>query len=147
MTEHPQPNVNVTWGPDDASGPRTFPCPTCAARLDLRRSRKNKPYCVCNGCGIQLFFRGKAGIARLREFLNHERPAKGPSAAAVASLIAFGRLEQLRAQKEELRAKRPLFSTDKPLENAIAAVEHEMAHVQRRLEALSRRTKKLERSK
>src|SRR4051812_11571996 len=107
MTDRQKTNVNVTWASNDSSMPRTFPCPICAANLDLRRSRANKPYCVCDGCGIQLFFRGKTGIARLREFLIHDQPAKGPAAAASASLIAYGRLERLRTQREDLDSKRP----------------------------------------
>jgi DNA-directed RNA polymerase subunit RPC12/RpoP len=141
MAQHAQPNVNVTWGSDGSSPPRTFPCPICAARLDLRQSRANKPYCVCNSCGIQVFFRGKTGIARLREFLTHEQPSQRLSAAAAASLIAFGRLERLRAEKEELERKRPLFFSDKPLESAIAAVEHEIAHLQVHLDVLAQGSK------
>jgi hypothetical protein len=137
MSDRMKPNVNVTLGSAESSLPRTFPCPICSSRLDLRSSRASKPYCVCNSCGIQLFFRGKTGIARLREFLIHEQPAKGPSAAAAASLIAYGRLEQLRAQKEELKEKRPLIFTDKSLENAIAALEREIAHLQIHLETLA----------
>jgi hypothetical protein len=137
MSERIKPHVNVTWALNDSSMPRTFPCPICAIRLDLRRSRANKPYCVCDSCGIQVFFRGKTGIARLREFLIHDQPATGPTAAAAASLIAYGRLERLRAQREELESKRPFFSTDKPLENALTAVDREIAHLQLQLDAMS----------
>jgi hypothetical protein len=73
----------------------------------------------------------------LREFLIHDQPAKGPSAAASASLIAYGRLERLRAQREELESQRPFFSTDTPLENAIAAVDREIEYLQKQLVAMS----------
>ena len=147
MSENHKPNVNVTWASDESSTPRTFPCPVCAARLDLRRSRSNKPYCVCNSCGIQVFFRGKAGIGRLREFLAREQPTPVRSAAAAASVIAFSRLEHLRAQKADLEQKRPLIFTDKPLESAIAAVEHEIADLQHHLAALAQQSGSPGRSK
>src|SRR5688500_10009484 len=131
MSDRMKTNVNVTLGSADLSLPRTFPCPICATRLDLRRSRASKPYCVCDSCGIQLFFRGKTAIARLRDFTIHEQPAKGPAVAAAASLIAFGRLEQLRRQKAELEDKRPLIFADKPLESAIEAVERDIAHLEK----------------
>ena len=39
-----------------------FPCPVCAGPLDVRQSKKAKPYVVCSGCGIQMFVREAGGI-------------------------------------------------------------------------------------
>ena len=39
-----------------------FPCPVCRLPLDVRQSKKAKPYVVCEQCGIQLFVRNPAGI-------------------------------------------------------------------------------------
>jgi len=44
-----------------------FPCPVCKRDLDIRVSKKQKPYCVCTDCGVQLFVRGKRGIARFEK--------------------------------------------------------------------------------
>ncbi len=41
---------------------RLFPCPVCKEALEVRRTKKGKPYVVCNSCGIQLFVRVQAGI-------------------------------------------------------------------------------------
>lgn len=41
-----------------------FPCPVCAARLDVRTSKKRKPYVVCDPCGVQMFVRSQSGIER-----------------------------------------------------------------------------------
>ena len=78
--ESQRANVNVMLARPDSALPRTFPCPLCGSRLDVRESRAKKPYCVCNGCGVQVFIRGKTGIARLSEFLAREQPAAGPAA-------------------------------------------------------------------
>ena len=43
-------------------GKRQFPCPVCTGRLDVRESKKSKPYVVCDYCGIQMFVRNPAGI-------------------------------------------------------------------------------------
>ena len=40
----------------------TFPCPTCMAPLDVRQSKKDKPYVICDYCGVQMFVRNPAGI-------------------------------------------------------------------------------------
>ncbi len=44
---------------------KVFPCPLCQKGLEIKISKKQKPYCVCLDCGIQLFIRGKEGISRL----------------------------------------------------------------------------------
>jgi DNA-directed RNA polymerase subunit RPC12/RpoP len=43
---------------------RRFPCPVCSASLDVRESKKRKPYVVCDPCGVQMFVRGASGIQR-----------------------------------------------------------------------------------
>ena len=44
-------------------GKRMFPCPVCTDPREVRLTKKNKPYVVCDPCGIQIFIRGPAGIA------------------------------------------------------------------------------------
>ena len=44
-----------------------LPCPTCFKDLPQRTSRKNKPYFVCESCGVQVFVRFEKGIERLRQ--------------------------------------------------------------------------------
>lgn len=41
---------------------RVFPCPVCAEPRDVRTTKKNKPYVVCDTCGVQVFIRGSLGI-------------------------------------------------------------------------------------
>jgi DNA-directed RNA polymerase subunit RPC12/RpoP len=130
-------NVNVTLTAD-VEPIRRFPCPLCAAQLDLRESRRQKPYCVCNTCGVQIFFRGKTGIARLRRMLEeHDRFVGILATIATPAIAAFNRLEQLRAQKSELEERRSFFSTDDDLEHTIAAVDIEIVRWQIVLEQLS----------
>jgi DNA-directed RNA polymerase subunit RPC12/RpoP len=47
----------------DLNGNKMFPCPVCAAPLPVKKTKKTKPYVVCDPCGIQLFVRGPLGIA------------------------------------------------------------------------------------
>ena len=42
---------------------RLLPCPLCARGLDIRETKKNKPYVICDPCGLQLFVRNDTGIA------------------------------------------------------------------------------------
>lgn len=122
--------VNVTLGSSKRATQETFPCPLCVAELDLRSSRSEKPYCVCNTCGVQVFFRGKKGIARLRELVNDRNQLTGAATAAVSTVVhAFNRLEHLRAQKKRLELRRRFLFNDDDLETAIRAVENQIARV------------------
>lgn len=49
---------------------KRFPCPLCTEGLDIRQSKKGKPYVVCNACGVQLFVRNEAGIRRFEQLIS-----------------------------------------------------------------------------
>ena len=125
-----QSNINVTLEPRVSKTESTFPCPLCAAALELRESRVKKPYSVCNSCGIQIFFRGKNAISRLRALNSSTKSPTGLPVGGNTAAIAFARLEQLRAQKKQLEQKRPFVFADQDLENAISAIEKEIARAQ-----------------
>ncbi len=44
------------------NGKRMFPCPVCTIPLEVRITKKDKPYITCDPCGIQMFVRGPYGI-------------------------------------------------------------------------------------
>ena len=41
---------------------RFFPCPICACPLDVRKSKKGRPYLVCDADGLQMFVRNDSGV-------------------------------------------------------------------------------------
>ncbi len=45
------------------TGKRMFPCPVCTQPREVRMTKKDKPYVICDPCGVQVFIRGPAGIA------------------------------------------------------------------------------------
>lgn len=45
-------------------------CPVCGEWLPLLRTRKGKPYAVCEGCGAQLFVRYPMGIERIKRVVD-----------------------------------------------------------------------------
>jgi len=47
----------------------SLPCLLCGSKLEKRVTKNGKPYFVCDPCGIQLFVRRKAGIARLENLM------------------------------------------------------------------------------
>lgn len=136
-------NVNVTLLPvEDLFRRAKFPCPLCGLALDVRISRRNKPYCHCDGCGVQIFFRGKPGIERLKDIVETDMLLCGKDSGASRAITLYNRLMRLKTQKEDLNAKQGILSTDPDLENAIAVVEKEVARIQAELEALKPDTKR-----
>jgi transcription elongation factor Elf1 len=52
-----------------------FPCPLCGRGLEVRESKKQKPYVVCDPCGVQLFVRSQEGISAFNRLI--ERGQQG----------------------------------------------------------------------
>lgn len=46
-----------------------FPCPVCTRPLEVRLTKKNKPYVTCDPCGVQVFIRGPAGIEEFKRLI------------------------------------------------------------------------------
>jgi transcription elongation factor Elf1 len=51
------------------NGKRMFPCPVCVHPREVRVTKKDKPYLVCDPCGVQVFIRGPAGIEEFNRLL------------------------------------------------------------------------------
>lgn len=49
----------------------TFPCPLCRVSLVVRVDKTERPYLVCNSCGVQMFVRGKRGMELLKKNMRH----------------------------------------------------------------------------
>ncbi len=131
-------NVNVTLAPRDNpfSGKR-FPCCLCGVGLEIRLSRRLKPYTQCLTCGIQTFFRGKKGIQRLSEIVKSELLMAGRGSKTESAVLLYTRIQQLRAQKEELEAQQGFILRDADLDGVIRVVDNELARVQGELEQMA----------
>ena len=47
-----------------------FPCPVCLSPLDVRDSKKKRPYVCCNACGVQMFVRSPSGILKFERLVD-----------------------------------------------------------------------------
>jgi predicted RNA-binding Zn-ribbon protein involved in translation (DUF1610 family) len=126
-------NVNVTLEEPDWFAGKAFPCPVCGSDLQLRVARTQKPYCHCDPCGLQLFFRGKNGIQRLKKLLDSGVLISGRSRATVL----YNQLQQLKEQKNQLENRQGLIFRDKDLDEAIHAMEPEIEAVRLELQTLA----------
>jgi hypothetical protein len=139
-------NVNVTLESSNPQGDplsgKKYPCCLCGNGLEILLSRRNKPYTICLGCGVQTFFRGKAGIKRLIEIVSSELLIVGSGSKPELAVVLFNRIQQLRAQKKELEGKQGLILFDPDFKNAIRAVESETKRVQGELARLGRKARR-----
>ncbi len=139
MNNKDQGNVNITLEHRRLQAKRFlgkhFPCPVCGMALALRIASTGKPYCHCDECAIQLFFRGKTGIQRLEKLIDSGVVAGTGASNAV---VLYNRLLRLKADKRELERQRGLFR-NADLENAISAVQKESEVVGAELARISGR--------
>jgi hypothetical protein len=122
----PQGNVNVTLGPLEVAlkelMDKEFPCPLCGVGLPIRASKRKKPYCTCNLCGVQFFVRGKEGIARLQQMAGAGIFISAKDQSASHGIQLYNRLEQLKLQMNDLKSKRGIIFTNENVENTIQIV-------------------------
>ena len=51
------------------NGKPMFPCPVCTQPREVRVTKKDKPYLICDPCGVQVFIRGPAGVEEFNRLL------------------------------------------------------------------------------
>ncbi len=44
-----------------------FACPLCSRQCQVRSTKKGKPYLICDVCGLQMFVRYEASVARVAD--------------------------------------------------------------------------------
>ena len=117
----------------DFSG-KPFPCPVCNMGLRIKISRKQKPYCMCLECGIQIFFRGQVGIKRLYKMIQSEEAVAAEFNGPARAICLYNRLQGLKRQKKTLEDKQGFFSWDDDCGKVIAALDAEIRRVRAELE-------------
>jgi len=48
-------------------------CFLCGGQLQIKITKKHRPYWICNDCGTQVFVRGEKGIVRLEALVRNSR--------------------------------------------------------------------------
>ncbi len=123
-----RPLHNVTFSTEDFLG-KPFPCPLCNMELRLKISCKQKPYCTCLECGIQIFFRGQAGIARLHDMIKAEEAVVLEFSGPARAISLYNRLQHLKRQKEALEKKHGRIFRNSDVVQVIEALDVEMQRI------------------
>ena len=135
------PNVNVTLGQPSPQAEKPlvewFPCPLCSSPMPIRLTgKKQKPYCHCLSCMLQIFFRGKVAIDRLRKLIESGILVSGDNSPSDMALTLYNRIQMLNLQVNQLKAKRNVLFSNEDLENVISAFEIELAGLQYNLKQI-----------
>jgi hypothetical protein len=113
---------------------KPFPCPVCNVSLRLKISKKEKPYCMCLDCGIQIFFRGQDGIKRLHKIIRSEEAVAAEFNGPARAVSLYNRLQGLKRQKDRLQEKHGVIFRDSDTDKLIEALEAEIERVRSELE-------------
>jgi hypothetical protein len=143
--EEVPPNVNVTLGqprPQAETPPvEWFPCPLCGSPMPVRLTgKKQKPYCHCLSCMLQIFFRGKVAIDRLRKLIASGILVSGDNSSSNMALTLYNRIQMLKLQVRDLMEKRSLLFSNEDLESVISAFENEIEQLRGNLKTTARKS-------
>lgn len=118
-----EPNVTLR----DSRTVGYFACPTCKKLRTVSLTKRQKPYFICNECGVQVFFRGKEGIRRFREMMGTAEMPGG--IRGLAPIMEYA--EFLRKRRRQIRREKPILEKDQSLEVEEKLVENEIVRVRK----------------
>ncbi len=107
-----------------------IPCLLCSKELQKRTDKNDKPYFVCDPCGMQIFIRGKQGIENLAELIVTLRRRDLPfreHAVVLHEIQAL--LTEMRGIKKEIKSIEDDF--------ALFDSERDVEHKERTLKLLN----------
>ena len=126
---------------------KKFPCSLCFNALEIRTSKKEKPYCVCNICGVQFFIRGKEGIKRFEKLLDAQGkhllaiPGEVGGGNSIEAISICNRLEALKAKLQEIQESKGFIFVDKDIEKTERIVKLDIEALSHRLDTLWKESK------
>ncbi len=93
-----------------------IPCFLCAQQLKQRKDKHDKPYFVCDACGVQIFVRGQQGIKNLAQLLTtlseHDFPFQEHAAVLYEIQAVLTEMRGLREEMNKLDSLLEIFTDD-----------------------------------
>ena len=122
--------TNVTL--KDEESKEFFPCPICNEMLEVGYTKRSKPYCTCNHCGVQLFVRGRIGIKRFLSLIsdfNYKAKSK-----ELIDLIDY--FEKLKEKLNKIRKNKPIIGKNEDLNIQEKAIKKQLNNLRKKLESI-----------
>ena len=87
-----------------------IPCFLCGEEIEIKNSKKGKPYFICDPCGLQAFIRRDKGIERLKAWMEEGlKEYKKRNGDGLLDLVK--QMEALEAKRKEIETKKGLVSS------------------------------------
>jgi chaperonin cofactor prefoldin len=119
-----------------------LPCFLCGKQLDKRTDKNNKPYFICNPCGMQIFIRRELGIKKLEELIRNlkegELPLKKHADTLYQVQAILSEIDGLKAEIERLNLEIGFFWIDQDKLRARKLLEARIENLLLQLEQISK---------
>lgn len=120
-----------------------IPCFLCGGKLRVKFTKNEKPYFICDPCGLQVFVRCKPGISKLKTLLEFvaEKAAfnlSGNNSAFEFAVLA-GKLADLKEKRLRLLNARELAEVLLPSEaqaHVLRKLDRDISKMEKRLSDL-----------
>ena len=120
-----------------------IPCFLCFNSCPIKYSKRNKPYFICDHCGIQTFIRRDKGIELFNRLIQFIQGNSGISTNSglnrpesiwlINQLITLqGKLKQIQGEQEKLN----LFESNSGLEASEKLIKKEIRVIEEKIEGL-----------
>ena len=94
-----------------------IPCFLCSQELTQRKDKNDKPYFICDPCGVQIFVRGRQGIANLAQLIatlrEHDFPFHEHARVLYEIQAILTEIRGLNKEIKKLDSVLHIFSDDK----------------------------------
>ena len=105
--------------------PDLIPCFLCGNGLEIKMSKRDKPYLICDWCGVQTFIRGKRGIKAFNEYKTLLKGSgiivTGKNNLKITALINC--LAELKGKLKQLAGAPTVFEFLMPMEHRELSVQ------------------------
>jgi hypothetical protein len=120
-----------------------IPCFLCQQDIEIKSSKRGKPYLVCNSCGIQTFIRGKKGIKLFSDLITSINTKENQEFnSRFLQLTALqGKINKFKAKRDKIKndaAFWELMFPDKNRETIIASLDQEINRLEAELHSIEK---------
>ena len=100
-----------------------IPCFLCSQELRQRKDKNNKPYFICDPCGVQIFIRGRQGIQNLAQLIatlqEHDFPFREHARVLHEIQAVLTEIRGITKELKKLDSVLAIFSNDKYKERTV----------------------------
>jgi chaperonin cofactor prefoldin len=118
-----------------------LPCFLCGKQLNQRTDKNNKPYFICNPCGMQVFIRRELGIQKLADLIRNlkegELPLRTHTQVLYEVQAILSEMDDLKAEIKRLDGEIGFFFIDQDKLRARKLLEARIENLLLQLERIS----------